>query len=356
MGGPYGPIPIFVAMNWTPQADLTPYNTFGLGAKAQHFGRFESVQELRDALIEIGQSPMMVLGGGSNMLLTADFDGYILRNEIRGIEILSEDEATAMVRVGGGEVWHDFVLWCIAQDLGGVENLSLIPGSVGAAPIQNIGAYGVELESVFESCSAIELANGNVREFSPAECDFGYRWSVFKGPLKGKYVITSVTFRLTKNPEVNTSYGAISAQLETMGVQGTPSIREVSDAVIAIRESKLPNPAEIGNSGSFFKNPIVDGEKHAALKAEFPELVSYRAEGTSHKIAAGWMIDYLGWKGYRKGDAGVHARQALVLVNYGGATGVEIAQLAREIQDDVSAKFGIELEAEVNFIGAHGPL
>lgn len=345
-------------MNWIYEADLRPLNTFGLKAHATRLGRFTSVTELREALEQIDPTneALMVLGGGSNMLLTTDFEGTILRNEIRGIEIIEENNNEAAIKVGGGEVWHDLVLWSIDRGLGGLENLSLIPGSVGAAPIQNIGAYGVEVKSTFVSCEALEIATGELKTFLPADCDFGYRWSVFKGPLKGKYVITSVTFRLSKKPEVHTEYGAIQDQLLAMGVTETPSIKEVSDAVIAIRRSKLPDPAEIGNSGSFFKNPIVSESKYRTLKADFPNLVAYPAAGSNYKITAGWMIDFLGWKGYRRGDAGVHARQALVLVNYGEAKGVDIAALARDIQDDVQEKFGIELEAEVNFIGPRGPM
>ena len=355
---PRGRMYIFVAMNWTLKADLQALNTFGLRAQAKRLGRFTSRQELRRALeqIDLLNEPLMILGGGSNMLLTTDFEGTLLRNEIKGVEIVDEDDDSALVQVGGGEVWHQFVLWTIERGLGGLENLSLIPGSVGAAPIQNIGAYGVEVKSTFVSCDALEIATGDLRTFTPQECDFDYRWSVFKGPLKGKYVITSVTFKLSKNPVVNTQYGAIQEQLKAMGIEGTPTIKEVSDAVIAIRQSKLPDPKEIGNSGSFFKNPIVSESKYRSLKADFPELVAYPAAGSNYKIAAGWLIDFLGWKGYRRGDAGVHARQALVLVNYGAAKGVEIAALARDIQDDVREKFGVELEAEVNFIGPRGPV
>ncbi len=349
---------IFAAMKWEYGADLQAYNTFGLSARAERLGCFASVDDLRATLAEIdtGTEAWMVLGGGSNILLTSDFEGTMLRNGIQGIRVLEETDETALVQVGGGEVWHEFVLWTVRRGWGGVENLSLIPGSVGAAPIQNIGAYGAELKNSFISCKALEIATGDLQTFAREDCNFGYRWSIFKGPLKEKFIITSVTMCLQKHPEVNTSYGAIQQQLGAMGVTSSPTVKQISDAVMAIRRSKLPDPAEIGNSGSFFKNPIVDADKHRTLKADFPDLVSYPAGEDRYKIAAGWLIDFLGWKGHRRGDAGVHAHQALVLVNYGGAKGVEMVQLARDIRADVWEKFGIELEAEVSFIGPRGPM
>ena len=345
-------------MDWHHNFNLQPYNTFGLSASAKRFARFSSSSELLDALDEVQKikDPLLVLGGGSNLLLVDNFDGTVLRNEIRRKEITRDEKDYVEVAVGAGENWHEFVLWTIENGWGGVENLSLIPGSVGAAPIQNIGAYGVEQKSSFLSCSAIEIASLTERTFYNDECEFGYRWSVFKGALKNKYIITEVRFRLSKNPETHTQYGAIQDQLKENGVHDRPTIKQVSDAVIAIRKSKLPDPADIGNSGSFFKNPIVPNEQFDKLKELFPEIAAY-PNGSDHtKIAAGWLIDQLGWKGFREGDFGVHAKQALVLVNYGNAKGVDIAQLAKKIQQDVFTKFGVGLEAEVNFIGPNGPM
>ncbi len=345
-------------MEWHHNFNLQPYNTFGLSALANRFVRFTSTDELIEALKEVQENsdPLLVLGGGSNLLLVDDFQGTVLRNEIKKKELVHEDENFVEVVVGAGENWHEFVLWTIENGWGGLENLSLIPGSVGAAPIQNIGAYGVEQKSAFRSCTAIEIATHQERSFQNNDCDFGYRWSVFKGSLKGKYIITEVRFRLSRNPEIHTQYGAIQDQLKENGIQGSPTIKQVSDAVIAIRKSKLPDPADIGNSGSFFKNPVVSNEQFEKLKTLFPSVAAY-PNGPKHtKLAAGWLIDQLGWKGYREGDFGVHAKQALVLVNYGNAKGVEIAKLAKRIQHDVFAKFGVELEAEVNFIGPIGPM
>jgi len=345
-------------MEWKHNFNLKPYNTFGLSTSASRFGVFRSTEELRVALSEIRKNnePHLVIGGGSNLLLVHDFQGAVLHNQIKKKEIIEETDQHVIVAVGSGEVWHDFVLWTLENGWSGIENLSLIPGSVGAAPIQNIGAYGVELKSSFISCSAMEIETGIERTFHKDECDFGYRWSVFKGPLKGKYILTEVLFRLNKKPEIHIQYGAIKEELANQGVQGAPSPKEVSKAVIAIRQSKLPDPAKIGNSGSFFKNPVIPIEQFDQLKTLFPDLVGYPGGVGQMKVAAGWLIDQLGWKGYREKNFGVHAKQALVLVNYGGARGVDIAELAHRIQADVQSKFGIELEAEVNFIGPNGPM
>ena len=327
--------------------NLQAFNTFGIEANAKHFAAFQSVTQLTSLLNEL-KEPLLVLGGGSNILLTKDFEGTVLKNEIEGIEIFNEDEDCAFVRVGAGVSWHDFVIWAIDNNLGGAENMSLIPGSVGAAPMQNIGAYGVELKSIFHELEAVSIEKKDIQTFSNEDCDFGYRYSIFKGPLKDKYVITSVSFRLQKKHSFNTSYGAIKEQLKTMGLE--PNLKNISDAVIAIRQQKLPDPKKIGNSGSFFKNPVVDNEKFQALKKQFPNIVGYPVSATQTKLAAGWLIDQAGWKGYQNGDAGVHKNQALVLVNYGNAKGKEIWDLSEKILKSISEKYGIELEREVNII------
>jgi len=287
------------------------------------------------------------LGGGSNLLLTKDFDGLTIRIENRGIEILKEDEYGARIKVAAGENWHDFVLWCLKKDFGGVENLALIPGSVGAAPIQNIGAYGVELSQVFESCEAMSRETGEIKTFNKTECEFGYRNSIFKNTLKEQYIITSVEFNLTKAPhQINTSYGGLSEKIESK----SPSIQTVAQTVIEIRSAKLPDPRHIGNSGSFFKNPVLGSEQFAALQQQYPNLPHYPDQKGKVKIPAAWLIDYLGFKGYRKNDTGVHQNQALVLVNYGNASGAEIKKLAQQIKDKVLENFKIDLEFEVNIL------
>lgn len=338
------------------QVSLRPFNTFGLDAKARLFAAFTSVEELQALLQlpEVQAAPKLVLGGGSNLLLTRDFDGVVLKNEIRGLETLAADPAndTLLVRAGAGESWHGLVEYALSQDLAGIENLSLIPGTVGAAPLQNIGAYGVELQDAFEYLEAVQISTGELRRFSREDCGFGYRESVFKGPLRGQYIVTSVALRLQRPPRpANTSYGAIRATLEEMGVTEEPTPQQVSQAVISIRRSKLPDPAQIGNAGSFFKNPEVSQAKFEALRAEYPELPGYPVPG-GVKVPAGWLIEQCGWKGHRAGEGryGVHDRQALVLVNHGGATGSEVRALADDIIASVRAKFGIELHPEVNII------
>jgi UDP-N-acetylmuramate dehydrogenase len=330
---------------------LRAYNTFGINVMARYFAAFGTTEELGSLLEWAGaRQPMIVLGGGSNVLFTQDVDGLVLRNAIRGIELVDEDEDYVYVRVGAGEVWQEFVGHCIGRGWGGVENLSLIPGSVGAAPMQNIGAYGVELKEVFYELEAWHIEERKSYIFSVNDCEFGYRESVFKRRFRGQFVILGVTFRLAKKPVFHTAYGAIKEELERMGVQEL-SIRAISDAVIAIRRSKLPDPAVIGNAGSFFKNPTISDEQFDVLQAEYPAIVGYHNAGTDTcKLAAGWLIEQCGWRGYRRGDAGVHARQALVLVNYGGATGREIYDLSQEVLESVRAKFGVELEREVNII------
>ncbi|RPD48018.1 UDP-N-acetylmuramate dehydrogenase [Hymenobacter sediminis] len=328
---------------------LRPYNTFGLDVKARLFARFTSEEELRAllALPEVQATEKLVLGGGSNLLFTRDFDGVVLKNEIRGLAIISQDEETALVRAGAGESWHGLVQYTLDQELSGIENLSLIPGTVGAAPLQNIGAYGSELKDTFEQLEALEISTGQVRTFSANECGFGYRESVFKGPLKNQYIVTGVVLRLHRQARPNVSYGAIKTTLEDMGIGGEPTPREVSEAVMHIRRSKLPDPAQIGNAGSFFKNPEISQLKFDELKAHYPELPGYPVPG-GVKVPAAWLIEQCGWKGQRRGAHGVHDKQALVLVNHGGAQGQDIRELAHDIIGSVREKFGIELHPEVN--------
>lgn len=334
---------------------LRRYNTFGIEAVAKQFAVFNSVDDIKALLEEHDEGNLLVLGGGSNLLFTQDYDGLVLKNELKGIEKLSEDDACIYVRAGAGENWHGFVLHCIANGWAGVENLSLIPGNVGASPMQNIGAYGVEIKDVFHQLEAYHIMDKQLVKFSAADCGFGYRESVFKRQLKNQFVITNVTFKLNKKPLYNTSYGAIEQELETMGVKEL-GIRAISDAVIRIRSSKLPNPAEMGNAGSFFKNPTVSNEVFIQLKAQYPAVVGYALPDGNVKLAAGWLIEHCGpqegtsWKGYRSGDAGCHAKQALVLVNYGHASGSEIFQLSEAILQSVYKKFGVLLEREVNIV------
>lgn len=326
-------------------------NTFGIEVTAAYFGDFSSIEELKQLLTEAPSDNLLILGGGSNVLfLENTFNGLILQNKIKGFEITKEINNEIIVKSGAGEIWHDFVLKCIEQNLGGIENLSLIPGSVGASPMQNIGAYGVEIKDVFEKLEAFHIATGEIHTFSKDECEFGYRESVFKRKLKGQYIITAVYFRLNKSPKVNTTYGVIETELTNQGITN-PTIKDVSNAVIAIRKSKLPDPKEIGNAGSFFKNPIVPTSILNEIQQDFPSVPSYPVGEGFVKIAAGWLIEQAGWKGKTMGHFGVHKLQALVLVNYGGATGKEIYDLSTSIINDIHSKFGIELEREVNIIG-----
>lgn len=326
---------------------LKPYNTFHIETTARYFSILNDTDSLQE--LPLGNQPLMVLGGGSNMLLTKNFDGLVVKNEIMGIELVHEDPEFIYVSAGAGENWHGFVMHCISKGWGGLENLSLIPGSVGASPMQNIGAYGVELEDVFWSLEAWHIQEKRIHTFTKSDCAFGYRESVFKKSLKGKYIILKVTYRLHKKPVFHTSYGAITQELERMGVTEY-SVSAISEAVIRIRTSKLPDPAIIGNAGSFFKNPVVSNETYEQLKASFPTIVAFPQLDKSVKLAAGWLIEQCGWKGYRSGDAGCHASQALVLVNYGNATGKEIYDLSEMIFQSVKARFGISLEREVNII------
>jgi UDP-N-acetylmuramate dehydrogenase len=328
---------------------LKKYHTFGTDIYAQYFVEVNSIEEfkkLQQHLVYKDNS-LLILGGGSNLLFTKNYSGLVIKNNLRGIEVIKQDEDSVWVKVAAGENWHSFVLWCVDHEYGGIENLSLIPGCVGASPMQNIGAYGVEIKDVCYSVDAIDLQTGEERTFSNAECRFGYRESVFKHILKNQYLITSVVFKLNKKPVFNTSYGAIEQELQAMGIT-QPSIKVISDAVINIRTSKLPDPAKIGNAGSFFKNPEVSKEKHDELKQKFPNLVAYALDNGNYKLAAGWLIEQCGFKGKRLGDAGVHVNQALVLVNYGTAKGNEIYALSQQILDTVYNTYGVVLEREVN--------
>ncbi|MDP4213865.1 MAG: UDP-N-acetylmuramate dehydrogenase [Bacteroidota bacterium] len=326
---------------------LLPYNSFHIEARAEHFVSITNEDQLKEILEKEAGKAILVLGGGSNILFTKDVKGWVLKMDIGGIEEIKEDEQHVYVRAGAGENWHSFVLYSISRNWAGLENLSLIPGNVGAAPIQNIGAYGVELKDVFYELQAYDRKNRKVYTFGLNDCAFGYRDSFFKSAEKNRYIILNVTFVLNKVPVLNTSYGAIRAELEQMEVR-TPSIRSVSQAVINIRKSKLPDPAEIGNAGSFFKNPVVDQQLFLSLSKAFPDMPAYPHEEGSVKLAAGWLIEQCGWKGYRKGDAGVHQLQSLVLVNYGHATGKEIFDLGEAVAGSVKKKFGVVLEREVN--------
>ena len=329
---------------------LKNYNTFGIDAKAKTFVEVSNEEELQEVLKQVYAPELFILGGGSNCLFTKDFDATVLYVNLKGKKVVNETEEEVFLKVNAGENWHEFVLFCIENNYGGVENLSLIPGNVGTSPIQNIGAYGVELKDVFAECEAIHVQTLEKRTFTKEDCQFGYRNSIFKNEVKGQYIITSVTFQLTKKAhQLKTGYGAILNELEAKGITN-PTIKDISDVVIAIREQKLPNPKEIGNSGSFFKNPIISASAFSALKEKFPEVPSYQISNEEVKVPAGWLIDQAGFKGYRDGDAGVHKNQALVLVNYGDASGEEILALAKHIQQTIQEKFGIELEMEVNII------
>jgi UDP-N-acetylmuramate dehydrogenase len=330
---------------------LKGLNTFGIDAKAAYFGEFHSVTELQSLIRSqrFQQQEKLILGGGSNLLFTKNFDGIVLHNKITGKEILKQDDDFAYVRAGAGEIWHEFVLFCIEHGLGGLENLSLIPGTVGAAPMQNIGAYGVEIKDSFAYLEAININDGSTHTFDKDGCQFGYRESIFKKEKKGEYIITSVVFRLNKNPQFNISYGAIKTTLDEMGVTDL-NIKAISDAVCFIRKSKLPNPAEIGNAGSFFKNPEISEGQYAALKTAYPEIPSFKTSPGMVKVPAGWLNEQCGWKGKVVGQTGVHKNQALVLVNYGKATGAEVKKLSEDIKRSVKEKFGIDLETEVNII------
>ncbi len=329
---------------------LKNFNTFGIEAKARYFVEINHEQDLTELFMDPQwqQTERLILGGGSNMLLVSDFDGLVIRLNIRGIEHRINHD-TVFVEAGAGEVWNELVNYCVDHNFAGMENLSLIPGSVGASPIQNIGAYGVELKDVFESCRAFEIATGQIKTFSKEDCRFGYRESVFKSELKGKYIITSVKFRLSLTPKLNLSYGAIEQELTNRGIMH-PTIKQVSQVVAAIRVSKLPDPSTIGNSGSFFKNPMIPQSQFSAIQQQYPQIAHYPAGENQVKLAAGWLIEQCGWKGKVVGHTGTWKNQALVLVNHGNATGQEIYNLSSQIIDSVYTKFGVMLEREVNII------
>lgn len=330
---------------------LEAYNTFGLNAKARFFTEISSVERLQHCLSDSRWSmqPLLILGEGSNVLLTQDFPGLVIKNQIKGIEKVAEDDDHVWVRVGAGESWHRFVLYCIANQWAGVENLSLIPGTVGAAPMQNIGAYGVEITQVFDRLSAIRISDANSQVFDHAACRFGYRDSAFKNYLKNQYIITTVTLRLNKKPHFHVEYGAIRHTLAEMGVTEL-NIKAISDAVIKIRTQKLPDPKKIGNAGSFFKNPVVSAEQFEALLTQHPEIPHFPAGDVHYKIPAAWFIEQCHWKGRRIGNIGVHDHHSLVLVNYGNGSGLAIKKLAEDIQASVREKFGVEIIPEVNII------
>ena len=329
---------------------LKAYNTFGIAAKAKFFYEVNSINELKEALQLEDYPNKLIISGGSNMLITSDLNALVLHINLKGIEVIREDEDTVDIKVMAGENWHQMVLWTLDHNYGGLENMSLIPGNTGTSPIQNIGAYGVELKDTFVSCEAMHIETQELRTFSKEACQFGYRDSYFKNEGKGKFIITSVTLKLTKrNHKKNTSYGAIEAELEKEGISD-PSIKDISAAVIAIRQSKLPDPAELGNSGSFFKNPIIGSSEFHTFTKDHPDAPFYKISENSYKIPAGWLIEKCGFKGKRYGDAGIHKNQALVLVNHGSATGKEILDLAYRIIDEVYKVFKIRITPEVNII------
>ena len=330
---------------------LKPFTTFGIEASAKYFLEIHTVDQARGFfLLNAPEMPrFLILGGGSNMLFTEDFDGVVMRNEIKGREIIQEDEESIWLKFGAGENWHECVLFCVENGWGGIENLSLIPGNIGAAPIQNIGAYGVELESVFHSLEALQTETGALHTFYKTDCQFGYRDSIFKRAFKGMYFISHVTLKLSKKPTINTSYGAIEKELNSKGIK-QPTIKDVSKVVCNIRQRKLPDPKVAGNGGSFFKNPVVNKSLYETIKVAYPEIPSYPIDHEQVKIPAAWLIQTCGWKGKRFENYGVHPNQALVLVNYGGAKGKDIFELSEKIQASVSEKFKIALEREVNVI------
>ncbi len=329
---------------------LKKYNTFGIDVNAAYFAEVFSEEDLYDFLQKAYEypHPPMIIGGGSNMLFLGDYPGTILKISTKGISVVKEDDKSVWVKASGGEDWDGFVAHCVEQGWGGLENLSLIPGKVGTAPVQNIGAYGVEVKDALTQLEALNILDFTTRIFTNAECRFGYRESIFKHDLKGKFIIINVTFRLSKNPVISIDYGNIREELAQTGVKN-PGIHEVREAVCNIRKRKLPEPSIIGNAGSFFKNPVLSPAEHTLLKIKFPGMVSF-PQDDKFKIAAAWLIEQCGWKGKRIGDAGVHSTQPLVLVNHGNASGEEILALAERIKKDVKEKFSIELETEVNII------
>ncbi|CAM1355453.1 UDP-N-acetylmuramate dehydrogenase [Tenacibaculum ascidiaceicola] len=335
-------------MNIQENISLKEYNTFDIDVNAKRFVSITSVYQLQQLIKE--EKDIFLISGGSNMLLTKDIETLVVHINFKGISIDQQNHNDIYITVNAGENWHEFVLWCVSLNYGGLENLSLIPGNVGTCPIQNIGAYGVEVKDTITKVEAIEIKTGKLVSFSAEECQFGYRNSIFKNKAKGKYILTSVSFKLTKNNhKLNTSYGAIESELSSKGITN-PTIKDISDAVITIRQSKLPDPKEIGNSGSFFKNPVISKELFEKLQKNYPSIPSYVISDTEIKVPAGWLIEQSGFKGKRFGNYGVHEKQALVLVNYGDASGKEIYELAQKIQRTIKDTFDINLEIEVNII------
>jgi UDP-N-acetylmuramate dehydrogenase len=329
---------------------LKNYNTFGIEAKAKKFVAVHSIAELTSVLEQNKSETTFILGGGSNMLLTQDIEALVIHIDLKGKRVIDENKDYVWVESQAGENWHDFVLWTIDQNFGGLENMSLIPGNVGTTPVQNIGAYGTEIKDTFVSCTALTTVSQELKTFTKEECHFGYRESIFKNEVKDQYIITSVVYKLTKhNHKINTSYGDITNELAKKKITN-PNLKEVSNAVIAIRKSKLPDPKELGNSGSFFKNPILLKTDFEKIHLQFPEMKYYDVSETEVKVPAGWLIEQAGFKGKRFGDAGIHKNQALVLVNYGKATGQEILNVSKDIQETIFKTFGIQIEAEVNVI------
>lgn len=330
---------------------LLNLNTFGLDIKAKYFTSINTVNELIEIkkTNEFNDLELLVLGGGSNILFTKDFDGLVILNNIKGKEIIVQNHHSVFLKIGAGENWHELVMYCVDKGWGGIENLSLIPGNTGTAPMQNIGAYGVEIKETFVELEALEILSGKIVKFNNSDCEFGYRESVFKNKMKNQYIILNITLELKKNPVFNVNYGDVKTILENQNIKN-PSIKDVSNAIISIRRSKLPDPKKIGNSGSFFKNPIVSLKKLKLIKNKYPKIISYKINENEFKIAAGWMIEIAGWKGKRFNNFGVHEKQALVLVNYGLANGMEIFNLSEKIILDIKDKFGITLEREVNII------
>ncbi len=338
-------------MNIQKNYPLKNLNTFGIDVKAQLFADINSEEQLKLILADesFKNIPKFILGGGSNILFTQNFPGLVIKISIPGIEIIKDDKDSVLIKAGAGVVWHNLVLFCVERNFGGIENLSLIPGTVGAAPMQNLGAYGQEIKDSFVSLEGFFSENSEKKIFHKDECEFGYRDSIFKHRLKNKFIITSVTLSLNKNPKLNLDYGTVREEIEKLNLSRT-TIKNVSDVICSIRKSKLPDPAQIGNAGSFFKNPEVNDEKIFELKKRFPEIPGYKLENKKVKIPAAWLIEQCGWKGKRIGNTGSHAKQALVLVNYGNARGAEVLLLAKEIKESVKNKFGIELEEEINIV------
>jgi len=337
-----------MTLHLQPQVSLKPFNSFGVDVRAQLFAEARSDADVHQALAYVGEHglPLLVIGAGSNLLLTADIPALVLRMATRGIRQLSDDGTRVVIEAEAGEAWHPFVQWTLAQGLSGLENLSLIPGTVGAAPMQNIGAYGVEIKDVFAGLTALDRQTGELRDFTLAECNFAYRDSLFKREV-GRWVILRVRFALDRVEHLHLEYGPVRQRLTEQGIE-QPSASDVSQAICSIRSEKLPDPAVLGNAGSFFKNPVVGAQLAAQIRLAHPGLVGYPQADGQVKLAAGWLIEQAGWKGFREGDAGVHRLQSLVLVNYGGATGLELLELAQRIQKDILERFNVELEMEPN--------